>query len=356
MNAKFQTKFLKKGLLCSLLLFTGFLQESSPVLADQVKALTVMTQNLYDGTDRTGLLEAATFPEFVAAVDSIYSNLLATKPIDRLTLIAKEIAANKVDVVGLQEAAIWRIGISTAPANTAKFDYIQILLNELQKLNQSYFVVAVLPGFDVQLPGSNQYIRLTDRDVIIARKDLIARGYQFTNLQVQDYLSNETYTVPVLNNAQVSERSGWASFDLVTDELKTRIVTTHLNFNPRFDPTIATAQAKELLSSVSQSNLRTVLLGDFNSNANNIADPTFATYDVILHEGYNDTWTLVNGNSAGLTCCQNEDLANTVSNLAVRYDLILINRLKPLNVKIVGNQQSSSLWPSDHAGVIAIVQ
>src|SRR5205807_118558 len=148
---------------------------------------------------------------------------------------------------------------------------------------------------------------------------------------------------------------GWVSIDLVQGKLTTRVVATHLNFNPNFDPTIATAQAKELLATAGNSSSRTVLLGDFNSNASDPADPTFATYQTILNGGYKDAW-LVNGNPAGLTCCQDEDLANTVSKLSVRYDLILTKGVSTLSAQIVGDQQVSGLWPSDHAGVIATLQ
>jgi endonuclease/exonuclease/phosphatase family metal-dependent hydrolase len=335
--------------------------DGNMAFADTNKGLTVMTQNLYDGTDRTGLLEATTLPEFVAAVDFAYSNMLNTKPKDRLALIAQEIAANKADVVGLQEASIWRTGPSSltngsvTPAETVQFDFLQILLDELKKLNQSYFVAAVLPGLDVQLPGSLQDVRLTDRDVIIYRRDLLDRGIQVTNLQEQDYLSQASYPVAALN-VQVTERSGWASIDLVKGKLTTRIAATHLNFNPNFDPTIATAQAKELLATAgNSSSSRTVLLGDFNSSADNPLDPTFATYQTILNGGYQDAW-LVNGNAAGLTCCQDENLTNLVSKLSVRYDLILTKGVPVLSAQVVGDQQVSGLWPSDHAGVIATLQ
>lgn len=355
-----QGKTLSKAVLWLLILFSSGWGAGNTAFADINKGLIVMTRNLYDGTDRTGLLEATTFPEFVAAVDFAYSNMLNTKPKDRLALIAKEIAANKVDVVALQEASIWRTGTSSlitgsvTPAETVQFDFLQILLDELKRLNEFYAVAGVLPGLDVQLPGSFQDIRLTDRDVIIYRRDLLNRGIQVTNLQEQDYLSQASYPVAALN-VQVTERSGWVSIDLVQGKLTTRVAATHLNFNPSFDPTIATAQAKELLATAGNSSLRTVLLGDFNSNAGNPLDPTFATYQTILNGGYKDAW-LVNGNAAGVTCCQDEDLANTVSNLSVRYDLILIKGISGRRAQIVGDQQLSGLWPSDHAGVIATLR
>src|SRR5262245_42788418 len=144
-------KTLSKAMLWLIILFSGGWGASNTALADINKGLTVMTRNLYDDTDRKGLSEATTLSESVAAVDFAYSNMLNTEPKKRLALIAIEIAANKVDVVALQEASIWRTGTSSlitgsvTPAETVQFDFVQILLDELKKLNQSYFVAAVLP-------------------------------------------------------------------------------------------------------------------------------------------------------------------------------------------------------------------
>jgi hypothetical protein len=101
---------LSKAVLLLLILFGSCLGLGNTALADDNKKLIVMTRNLYDGTDRTGLLEATTPTQFAVAADFAYNNLLTTKPRERLALIAQEIAANKVDIVGLQEDSIWRIG------------------------------------------------------------------------------------------------------------------------------------------------------------------------------------------------------------------------------------------------------
>lgn len=201
MITRHQGRTLGKAVLWLLILFSGDLDAVNRAFADGNNGLIVMTQNLYEGTDRTGLLGATTLKEFVAAVDSAYKNMLATNPAARLALIARKIAANRVDVVGLQEASIWRTGTSSlstgsvTPAEIVQFDFVQILLDELRKLNQDYFVAAVLPGLGVQLPDFSKDVRLTDRAAIIVRKDLLDRGYHVTNLQEQDYLAQASYPV-----------------------------------------------------------------------------------------------------------------------------------------------------------------
>jgi endonuclease/exonuclease/phosphatase family metal-dependent hydrolase len=226
-------------------------------------------------------------------------------------------------------------------------------------LGQTYIAAAVLPGLDVQLPSDLGFdVRLTDRDAIIVRKDLLDRGCQVTNLQEQDYLSQKVYTVSLLN-AHVVERAGWVSFDLACGGPATRFVSTHLAFDENFSPATATAQANELLATAGQSNLRTVLVGDFNSDANN-TDATFQTYQAIVNGGFNDAWNLAHGSTLSRTCCQNENLGNSSSKLSVRYDLVFVKGLTALDAKVVGDKTTdktpSGLWPSDHAGVIATLR
>jgi endonuclease/exonuclease/phosphatase family metal-dependent hydrolase len=349
-----------------ILLSTCWIAVSTAFADATGSKLRVMTQNLYDGTDRTGLMEATTFAEFLAAVDFAYNNMIATKPAERLAAIANEISANKVDIVGLQEASIWRTAPSSltgpaTPAENVQFDFLTILLDKLRTLGQDYVAVAVLPGLDVQLPSTLGFeVRLTDRDAIIVRRDLNDRGYQVTNLQEQNYLSQNVYTISLLNGAQVTERAGWVSIDLAYGKMKTRFVATHLAFDPLFDPTTANAQANELLGSAGQSSMPTVMLGDFNSNANSSSDPTNLTYRTIIGANFKDAWNVAHGAATSLTCCQDEDLQNAVSKLSVRYDLVFVRGLSVLDVNVVGDKSAdktpSGLWPSDHAGVIAKLQ
>jgi hypothetical protein len=324
--------------------------------------LRVMTQNLYDRTDRTGLLQATTLAEFLQAVDFAYNNVVATKPNERLATIAREIVANGAGIVGLQEAAIWRTGPSSltgppVPAENVQFDYLQILLDDLRSLGQPYVTVAVLPGLDAQLPSTLGFdVRLTDRDALIVRSDIALWGSQIGNLQEQDYQAQASYPVAALGGAQFTERSGWVSIDLAFGKTAVRVVETHLNFDPTFNPAIANAQAAELLATAGNTSLPTILMGDFNSDANN-TDATFLTYQTLLGGGFQDAWTLTHGGTIGLTCCQDENLANAASKLTFRYDLVLVRGVSAFAEKIVGvtaaEKTPSGLWPSDHGGVVA---
>ena len=64
------------------------------------------------------------------------------------------------------------------------------------------------------------------------------------------------------------------------------------------------------------------------------------------------------GKGDGLTCCQDADVLNLISQLFVRIDLILFRGdFKVKKVDVVGEEQEdrtpTALWPSDHAGVFA---
>jgi hypothetical protein len=95
--------------------------------------------------------------------------------------VAREIAKNHLDLVGLQEAMIVRTGrFQLPPIDPATFlpatdvvpdgDGLELLLGELDNLGEHYNAVAIVPGFDAQLPTPlNLDARLTTRIAIIAR-------------------------------------------------------------------------------------------------------------------------------------------------------------------------------------------
>src|SRR5262249_57226463 len=115
----------------------------APAAADDGDRLRVMTQNLYVGSF---FLTTATTPsEQIAAATLTYQHILATKPAERMAVIADEIARLRPDFVGLEQAAILRTGI-TPPATTGTFDLLQSRLNALEQKGGRYKAVAREPG------------------------------------------------------------------------------------------------------------------------------------------------------------------------------------------------------------------
>jgi endonuclease/exonuclease/phosphatase family metal-dependent hydrolase len=314
----------------------------------------VMTQNMDEGTDFLELIAATSLQDFLKAVTTTYENILGTKPAERAAAMAREIAKARPDLVGLQEASILRTGPITqpqVPATSVQMDLLQSLLSELKKLGQHYDVVAIVPGVDAQAPSSlGIEVRITTQDAIIARRDLEHLTIQ---VEVQRFSQNLAIDTPV---GQITIPRGWASIDAMIRGRPLRFVTTHLEPN---DSTIQRAQASELVAKAGDTTFPVVFAGDFNAKANNPSDETFKTYRILIDAGFVDTWTQVHPSNPGFTCCQAPNLLNANSTLTDRIDLVLFRgALAVADVSLVGNQQTdrtpSGLWPSDHAGVLAI--
>jgi endonuclease/exonuclease/phosphatase family protein len=121
----------------------------TPGIADAKKGkkkdlVKVMTQNLYLGSDLADATNAGLASRtdlFADEVGEVLSDVNANDFAVRARTIAGEIKKNKADVVGLQEAALWKIEVPTdggGPprgtfATTPLIDYIDTLLNTLNE-------------------------------------------------------------------------------------------------------------------------------------------------------------------------------------------------------------------------------
>jgi hypothetical protein len=97
------------------------------------------------------------------------------------------------------------------------------------------------------------------------------------------------------------------------------------------------------------------------SNAQAFPLPQDPTYVDFIAAGYNDVWNELFPLAPGLTCCQAPLVSNPVSQLYQRIDLILtLGSIAPRHVALFGadpfSKTPSGLWPSDHAGVAALLK
>src|SRR4051794_4789137 len=136
--------------------------------AKQGHPLTVMTRNLYLGADLGPALSATSVDAAVDAGGQIVNQVHATKfPSVRAGMLAAEIAKQRPDVVGLQEAAWWRTAspASIDPAVSGKpsatktdprgGNFIKDLLAKLNHRGGKaprYELAVVKPEFDFELP------------------------------------------------------------------------------------------------------------------------------------------------------------------------------------------------------------
>ncbi|MCG8501770.1 MAG: endonuclease/exonuclease/phosphatase family protein [Firmicutes bacterium] len=310
----------------------------------RTKRFKIMTWNIYFGADLTPLIN--TTPEQVpGVVTDIFNQVEQTDFPARSKSIAAQICKTKPDLIGLQEVALWTV---RSPTTKRVINFLNILLKDLKKLGLNYYVAAVNKNFRSTLPSSTgDIVGLLDRDVILARKKLALRA---SNIQSKNFRTN--LVVPV-GNRPFTVLRGWSSIDLCLAGKKLRLVNTHLEGD---SVEVQMAQARELLRGPAATNLPLILIGDFNADAEGSRS---ATYNMLINAGFTDAWTVA-GEGPGFTAFQARDLLNPVSTLSERIDLILFrNHFNVKKIRTVGDQQSdrtpSGLWPSDHAGVEALL-
>ena len=318
----------------------------------------VMTQNLYLGTDVSLLVLPTTLPELIAAVTFALQEVEFTNFAARAPRIADEIKSSEPAVVGLQEVAEWSTGF-TPDAPDVQFDFLALLLDALEKDGLHYAPVVVRTNLDAVAPGldqSNQliFVRLVDRQVLLARTDLPAADLKISNLQTEEFSNLFSFFNPLVGEITIPR--GWISADIKVRGKDFRFITTQLE---SFDPDVQLAQAEELLAGPANTPMPVALTGDFNSSADGGPDAT-PTYPALLTAGFTDGWAEANPSNTGDTCCQAPSLDNSISTLFERLDLVLLRGgLGIAGAELVGTEPDLTappFWPSDHAGLVATLR
>ncbi len=327
-------------------------------------AVTVLTLNLYMGFDAVALLERPTPP----AVEAAFAQVAASDPAARAAALAEEIAGEPPDLIALQEAVLYRTQApgdllrgSFAPNATAvAYDFVAILLEALAARGLTYAVAGAIDNVDVELPGIGRDIRLTDRDVILARTGPDARGLAVSNVRPGRYAA--TFAAPGALGAVPIAR-GWVAADVALDGTAFRFVTTTLESLEVYADVAAevqAAQAGELLAGPLAGPLPVVFAGDVGSAA---AGRGFATpsYERLIGSGLVDAWAAARPDADGFTCCRAPGLDEPEASLDVRLDVVLYRGdFEVRDARVVGNEPRTIAgavrWPSDHAGVLVTLE
>lgn len=324
--------------------------------------LVIMTYNVYQGTELQNSVSSTTPFGFILGATQDVAMMRQTNFAERAQSLAAEIDAAHPDLIGMQEVALWRTGpVTPAPdvstrALAVEQDFLGILLDALRARGLRYELVASVNNFDVQSPtfvrGGFMNVRLTDRDVIIARSGQHddgddARSFTLSNPRSANFLTNLQLPTAV---GPVTVTEGWASVDVATRAGSVRFVTTHLD---AFAPPIRLAQAREILGGPANTTLPVVLAGDLNTTE------ATDTYAALRGAEFGDVWAQLRPSDSGFTCCQKlPEVNNPVSSLSERIDLMLLRgAVTAKTINRVGatvlSLTSSGLWPSDHAGLVA---
>jgi endonuclease/exonuclease/phosphatase family metal-dependent hydrolase len=340
------------AIVCSAALVAGVL----PLRADEDdRPLRIMTQNMDPGSRLQEVAAAGNDPsKFLAAVQTTVVDILATKPAERAAALAREIAAHRPDLVGLQAAGILKTGTGPNTA-TVKEDQLAALIAALEALGEHYEVVGVLPNFDAVVNVPGLFVELTVHDAIIARTNPGEPNTRVLNVEVASFQQNISFMTPI---GPFTNKRGWVLADVMVRGRAFRLATTHHDVNGALNG-IELAQVKELIAKAGDTALPVVFAGDFNAAADVPPDPTHVVYQQLIDAGFVDGWKRLHPTDPGLTCCQDPSVPNSPSTLSARIDLVMLRGAIGIeDIAIVGNQPSdrsipSGLWPSSHAGLAA---
>lgn len=332
----------------------------------------VMTRNLYLGADLSPAINATSAAGFIEANGEILRDVDTNNFPVRARGLAQEIQSKAPDLVGLQEVSLWRDGpvdfnaplTGNYTASHVTYDYLQLLLDQLNKGKEHYHVVFTEPEFDFEAPadydgnpatgtlGADKNGRLTMRDVILARdghgvKVDRAFGGHFRTL----------YSPTVAGLVTVHVLRGWTAADVkVRGSGSFRFVNTHLEAFG--DPTIREAQAKELVEPGGPATgpLPVVLVGDVNSDDDTVTGGDRLAYNALTAAGFSERST-----ANPLSCCLKTSIITadrgSVSDFDHQVDHVLTNdpQIALVSSSVTGRAPVNGYWNSDHAGLFSLL-
>jgi endonuclease/exonuclease/phosphatase family metal-dependent hydrolase len=353
-----------------------------------VPALRVMTRNLYLGTDIMrpivavqGLTNQLEILQALGnATDTARGIVDQTDFRVRSGLLAKEMATQKPDLVGLQEVALWRHGpmeldkVAVANATTVDYDFLKMLLAQLRAKGVRYRAVSVNWLSDVEAPAfagpvnamqNPRDVRLTMRDVILKRV-----GSDIHVLDHHEKKYSHSLTVTIAGKTLDFQR-GYNWVDVQRGSHKFRFINTHLE---AFGSDMAYQQTAQMLAGPGDYDGTTIIVCDCNSDPlNNTVKSAPPVGDALPHSApywlitgkndFNDTWLQWKPASAGWTSGLSENVNDsTPAGFDHRIDMVFGRtgdgrRLRVVGGTVTGRSLSdrdvaTGLWPSDHAGVV----
>ena len=330
---------------------------------DDPKRLTVMTRNLYVGSSYSHILRATDQASFIQGTTTFWANVQRSNFRLRARRLADEVAVAKPDLIGLQEASLFRVQVPSDPATPAtnvSLDYLAILREELAARGLTYNVVSEAVAFEAEAPvlggptGLSD-VRLTDRDVVLVRAGV--RGLVVRSVHSGNYSARVVLATPV---GPLAITRSWNRVDAEIGGERFRLVNTHLEPPDPAVPTseaVQVAQANELLAGPLASSLPVIAVGDYNSAADG---STTATYGLLIGAGFKDAWTAFQPANPGRTCCQAE-LLDRISLPSERIDLALTRGPWKTDLAVRTGVlpfrlSPAPLWASDHFGVFSALR
>jgi endonuclease/exonuclease/phosphatase family metal-dependent hydrolase len=380
-----------RAVLAALLLGAAFVPAAATsaqaAKPDDAGSVTVMTRNIYLGADINRPVVAATAAQQAGGGEAEILLALGRAThetreiVDRTDftvrseLLAGEIADTTPDLVGLQEVALWRsgpfnlAGIAAPSAQTVDYDFLEILLDDLEEEGVAYEAVNIGMRADVEAPAfasfpgdpTTRNVRMTMRDVILMRSDsglsVVGEGDAKYDVNLEVEIAGTPMNFDRGYNYVDVEHA--AGVDL-------RFINSHLE---AFSSDIALAQAVQLVTQAAATPRTTVIACDCNSDPLNSSVKSFDTYphkapyEFIVGAGFEDMWLAKwpaqRGWTAGLSELVND---TTTRGFDHRIDMIFARPAAGETIRVRHGQvtgdkkgdrdKATGLWPSDHAGVV----
>jgi endonuclease/exonuclease/phosphatase family metal-dependent hydrolase len=361
----------------------------APAADAKPATVKVMTRNLYLGADLTPGVQATSLQGLVDAAGGILNQVDENDFPKRAKGLAAEILAKQPDLVGLQEAALWRTepcDKSPLPpaATTVRYDYLKSLLAALNKGKKRYTLVATKPEFDFEVwantdgneatagagcpMGSEINGRLTMRDAILAK-----RGTVKTFIPTVGTFKTLLQVKPA--GVQVDVTRGWTAVDAIVGGHRFRFVNVHFeafdsnasnHTNQNTDVgngEIRQAQARELVGKggpAAKWKYPVILLGDLNSDTKTeVKKGDALAFKAVTAAGFAERST-----SKPLGCCLNANVLTSggggkPADFDHRVDHILTNAPKKITLvssAVTGLKPFGGFWDSDHAGLFSALK
>lgn len=367
--------------------------------------IEVMTQNQYLGATLTPIVTAGDPVSFNLAVINALLSIAGNNFPERVQGLAETIADKNPHLVGLQEVFSFECipnPASLIPGACFLFDaafndHLSETLNALADHGANYYVAATVqdltipsagfpfPGLPVFLDADLEpefFVTVIDRDVILARNDVVAIPVPFVCAKPSiDGCNYDTIAVAPTLAGPINIERGFVGVDATVNGEPYRFINTHLEVQfPAPDPLAPAIQATQATQLIASLNLpppapgsRILVVGDINSSPVHplFPDPVLGPFHppyqqlangtnligVPFGAPYTDIWHLRPGKPPGFTCCQLADLSNPVSTHDERIDVIFSLSV-PMKVKAnvlddePSDKTASRLWPSDHSSVI----
>lgn len=313
-----------------------------------------MTQNVYIGADVSPILSTSDVSEAANVVDGLFAQAQSSDFPSRAEAFARIVARNRPDVIGLQEVALWRVQSppdgSTTNAEEIAIDFLELLLIAFAEEGLRYEPAAVREGIDLEVSGSTQDIRLTDREIILVRAGIVVNASLTGTFE-------SNLVLPSPFGGDVTIERGWAAVDVALEDTTVRVVTTHIEVPPFAG--IQEAQVAEIRSGPADVDGPLVVLGDINvAPGEDISD----AYRDLLDPDLLDAWDAAEGTPRdSATCCYESSMLAEAGELSRRIDIVALGGgASAVSAKrVVDDPEDTTLdnrWPSDHAGVIARVE